>query len=120
MLIIGRGRLAIAEHETAAAIDQLKTAIDLLGILALNKPYEQSQAYELMGQVLASNPQFEDALSYYHLALQQFRRIEFERPAERLAARIWDLGAHHEWAYESHASRAPPASLLSQKPHPAG
>ena len=113
MLIIGRGRLAIAEHETAAAID-------LLGILALNKPYEQSQAYELMGQVLASNPQFEDALGYYHLALQQFRRIEYERPAERLAARIWDLGAPHEWAYELHASRAPPASLLSQKPHPAG
>lgn len=91
LVMIGRGRLAIGEHDAASATDQLKAAIELLDVLALNEPYEQAQAYELMGLVLVSNSQFEDALGYYQLALQQFRRIACERPAERLAARIREL-----------------------------
>lgn len=92
LVMIGRGRLAIANHTSGSAVDQLKAAIELLDVLELNEPYEQAQAYELMGQVLASNSQVEEALGYYQLALQQFRRIDCARPAERLAARMRELG----------------------------
>ena len=84
LVMIGKARLCLAQNNLEEAKAKLSEVIKLLDSCNLNEPYEQAQAYEVMGQVYIADQKGRSALGYFQLALQQYKRSGCKRPAGRV------------------------------------
>ncbi len=91
LVMIGKARLSFAQGNLEEAQAKLSEVIKLLDSRNLNEPYEQAQAYEVMGHTLVAAQKSSSALGNYQLALQYYKRSGCNRPARRIEKIIANL-----------------------------
>ena len=73
------------------AVQAVKNVVQLLDREHLNEPYEFGVAYELLGEILASNKQSAEAIGAYRIAIEPFRRCEATNRVNRITKAIDQL-----------------------------
>jgi tetratricopeptide (TPR) repeat protein len=91
LVMLGRGRLALAREEPQLALQQFEAAARLLDKAALNEPFEHAVARELAGEAHRRTGHRPQALGQFEIAAAQFARMDAQAAAERIAATIREL-----------------------------
>jgi tetratricopeptide (TPR) repeat protein len=91
LVILGRGRLALAREEPKSALQEFEAAVQLLDKTVLNEPYEYAVARELAGEAHLRMGRWPQALGQWEIAVAQFARMEAVSAADRVSRRIREL-----------------------------